>query len=308
MSISSRSAHNAGIHPIFVCDIVAFGDRRSENVQLYLRTELYSRLGRAFGNSGIALDDCYYEDRGDGLLLVPHPDVSADALVASVVNDLDGEIRRQHDVARSDARMRLRVAVSSGHVRWDRYGVAGTAVIQAFRLLEAPAFKRLVRDSGARLGVVVSDRLYGDIIRPDVGRANPADYERLRVEIKEMSTWGWVRLLGVPATPSRRPEILPEVVLGLAELLLELPLGASRDGRTALVDALPGALSRQIAREPDATTDAYCVLRPCVETSTGVSALLDTLRNLVPDPGALNSLEHALATLPWLADQDSADH
>jgi hypothetical protein len=259
-------------------------------------------MRRALDNSGLTFEDCYHEDRGDGLLLLPDPRASLDAMVTSVVDDLNGEVRRQNQVAAPEARIQLRVAVHSGPVHFDRYGVTSRDMIHAFRLLDAPAFKRRVRESGARLGAIISSRLYDDVVRPDVGRADPADYQRLRVEIKETRTWAWLRLLGLPDQGPMRtnPEVVPEDVLTLAQRLLELPFTASRGRRTALVDALPDDLADRIRRETEPLMDAYCIVRPCVETAAGAAALLNALRRLSPGPGSLGRLDRDLADLPWL--------
>jgi hypothetical protein len=300
MAISRQGRSASALRAILACDIVAFGERRPEQLQLYLRDQLYTRVDRALNESGFRFDDCYREDRGDGLFLLLRPDDSLDALVTSVVNGLDREIRRLNQVALADARMRLRVAMHSGQVHTDRHGVTGDAMIHTFRLLNAPRFKHRMRESGARLGAIISDRLYEDVVRPDVGMADPAAYERLRVETKETKTWGWVRLLGVPAPSQTSPGVVPADVLTLAEQLLELPFTASHDGRTTLVNALPDDLSRRMGREREPIMDAYCILRPCVETTAGVAALLATLKLRSPDTAVLGRLERELTALPWL--------
>ncbi|QXJ22229.1 hypothetical protein AGRA3207_003196 [Actinomadura graeca] len=300
LTISREGTPPSGNRAIVAGDIVGFGGRSPEHVQAHLREELYSRVRRALGRSGIPFDDCYREDRGDGLLLVLQPGADLDVLVTPVLQDLDAEIRRQNDIARPGARMRLRVALNVGPVRSDRYGVVGKAVVQTFRLLEAPGFKRRMHESGARLGTIISHRLYEDVVLPDSGKADPADHERLWVELKETRTWAWVRFFGVPDSTRARPGVVPDDVLSLAEELLRLPSAATQDMRTSLVGSLPDGLSGRIRRESAPIMDAYCILRPCVENSADAAAFLAALRRVSPGT-PLGRFEQALTALPWLA-------
>ncbi|TDD40550.1 hypothetical protein E1287_00835 [Actinomadura sp. KC06] len=291
------SARPAGQRAILACDIVAFGARRG-HVQRYLREQLYSRTRAALDSTGIPFDECYHEDRGDGLFLVPPPRSSVEGLVTSTVDRLEDEIRRQHDLARPGARLRLRVALDFGLILSDEYGVLGDTVIRAFRLLDAPLFKRRVQQSGARLSVILSDRLYEDVVRPDLGGPDPSDYERLRIRSKETRTRAWVRLLGVPPDRAPRSGVAFEDVSAVAAHLLGASPLDTAEGRDALVAALPFDLRAVILRQPDAMMDAYCILRPCVDDDRGRSALLYALGGLsLPHP-AFDDLQEAISELP----------
>lgn len=297
MPIPQISTRPAGRHAILACDIVAFSGRRG-HVQRYLRAELYSRTRVALDAAGIPFDDCYHEDRGDGFFLIPPSGSSVEGLVTGAVDRLGEEIRRQHDVARPGARMRLRVALNFGQVHSDDYGVLGDAVIRTFRLLDAPVFKQRVQQSGARLSVILSDRLYEDVVRPDLGGSDPSEYERLRIESKETRTRAWVRLLGVPPGGAPRPGIAFEDVSAIVERLLSTAPLDTAEGRDALVAALPKGLRTVIQRQPDAMMDAYCILRPCVDGTRGRSALLRALGALPLPPPAFTDLQVAISELP----------
>lgn len=62
---------------IFLADITAFGgNNRTDNDRQFLRTAMYAILECSFERSGIPWDNCYREDRGDGvqsLLVDPLP-------------------------------------------------------------------------------------------------------------------------------------------------------------------------------------------------------------------------------------------
>jgi hypothetical protein len=62
-----------------------------------------------------------------------------------------------------------------------------------------------VHRSGAYLAMIASDAVYDGIIRHAPGLVDPDDYAGMRVENKELSGTGWVRLVG-RATSVSRPE------------------------------------------------------------------------------------------------------
>ncbi|GAA2165008.1 hypothetical protein [Actinomadura napierensis] len=85
----------------------------------------------------------------------------------------------------------LRLAVHTGQVHRDEHGVAGTALVHLFRLLDAPAVKKTAADTGADLTMVVSDRLYTDATESG-GLIDPAAYTPHRITSKETRTRAWI--------------------------------------------------------------------------------------------------------------------
>lgn len=73
-------------HRSIVCvDVEGFGDRRRTNAdQVAVRDGLYGALREAFARSGVRWEDCYREDRGDGVLVLVPPQVPKTVLVARV--------------------------------------------------------------------------------------------------------------------------------------------------------------------------------------------------------------------------------
>jgi hypothetical protein len=63
-----------------VVDIAEF-TKRNEATQLYLHERLYEILPTAFNSAGIPWDNCFYQDRGDGTLVVLPPGISAKGLI-----------------------------------------------------------------------------------------------------------------------------------------------------------------------------------------------------------------------------------
>ncbi|MGH3239506.1 MAG: hypothetical protein ACRDNL_03945 [Spirillospora sp.] len=162
-----------------------------EHSQLHQRHQLYARLAEACEITRIPWWDCYREDRGDGALIIAPPEVPADAFLDPFAHHLTAVLRRHNRLASPAARLRLRVAVHAGHVNRDAHGVAGQAVLHLFRLLEAAAFRKALAGGSADLGLIVSDRLYGDATARG-GLINPDAYRPLRVSHKETRAKAWL--------------------------------------------------------------------------------------------------------------------
>ena len=150
-----------------------FSDPARTNLnQLAVRGALYRALTEAFGRSGIAWDGCISEDRGDGVLILVPPDVPKTRLLVGLPGILSAVVGRHNAGCAVPEQMRLRVAVHAGEVYRDAHGVAGTAINHAFRLVEAPALRSALDASPGVLALIVSDWLFGEVVRHDPsGRA-----------------------------------------------------------------------------------------------------------------------------------------
>jgi hypothetical protein len=166
-------------------DIIAFGDQhRDAALRRRLRTTMYGVLGDALTMTGLSLDDCYREDRGDGALVVASPDIDPDLLMDPLAHHLSVVLRRENRYTSPSTRLRLRVAVHHGHVEYDRHGVIGDISLELFRLLEARSFKNLFdARPDADLGLIVPDRLLTETAGRG-GLITPEAYRELRVTNK----------------------------------------------------------------------------------------------------------------------------
>ena len=98
------------------------------------------------------------------------------------------------------ARIRLRVAIHYGEVHLDDHGVFGADLNHVFRLLDAPALKKALAESGGDLGLVVSDYFYQSMIRRNLILIDPAAFRPVRVAVKVTRARAWLHLPGASAT------------------------------------------------------------------------------------------------------------
>ncbi|MEV4056277.1 tetratricopeptide repeat protein [Amycolatopsis sp. NPDC049688] len=179
---------------VLVVDVEGFGDHhRANHHQVAVRDTMYETLRRAFRKAGISWDTCYHEDRGDGVFVLAPPDtpksVFADVLPAALVEGLNAHNRR----AAPEERIRLRMALHAGEVRYDSHGVTAASVILTFRLADSQPLKTALANSPGVLAIMVSAWFFDEVVRhsPD---GSPGTYRPFVVEAKETHTIGWVCL------------------------------------------------------------------------------------------------------------------
>ncbi|MFG3282245.1 hypothetical protein [Streptomyces sp. NPDC048111] len=94
-------------------------------------------------------------------------------------------------------RIRLRLAIDVGVATDATLGHAGPAPVAVARYVNAPQLKAvLAAYTSADLAVIVSDRLYQDVVRLGNPGLDPAQYVRAHVQVKEFGGYGWIRVPG----------------------------------------------------------------------------------------------------------------
>jgi hypothetical protein len=190
---------------MFAVDIVGFSAAdRDDEVRLFLHQTLYRLLEQAFEDAQLGWSDCLREDRGDGVLMIVPALVPSVTVIGPLLNRLTAGLRRHNRVVTKAAQIQLRVAMHYGEVHLDDYGVAGSALIHVFRLLDAPVLKRALSASGGDLALIVSDYFYESVIRREPVLSDPAVFQRVRVAVKETRTHAWLHQPGVSVGASWR--------------------------------------------------------------------------------------------------------
>lgn len=193
----SEFAAAAAVHRgIVVVDVADFTHPGRTHVdQLCIRDAMYGALQRALEASGAGMTECEVEDRGDGILVLLPSEFPENRLVVDLPGALAAEVRRHNANSGGSSNFRMRMAVHAGKVHFDEHGVVGDAVNLAFRLIDAPSLKTLLRSSDGLLALVVSESFYDDVVR-DTPDAAPSSYARTRVEVKMTRAIGWMRMVG----------------------------------------------------------------------------------------------------------------
>lgn len=182
-------------------DLVAFGSpTRNEEHRRLIRREMYE-MTRA--SLQAVWDQCHYEDRGDGLLVLVPPSVPAVKILEYLLLALPIALKRHNRIYAKGAQIQLKVALDVGPVTADKVGVSGQVIINAARLLEASAFKAAMSTGHASLGVVVSDFVYQSAVSQAGYVTDPSDYDQIEVGLKQARLRAWMNLID-----SQSPEVI----------------------------------------------------------------------------------------------------
>jgi hypothetical protein len=213
---------------VVVVDVSAFGQRH-RIPQEEIRRGLYTALESAFEDCGLDWSATHHEDRGDGVFVLVPPDVPKSKVVDGVPHALLGKLRRYNATRTEEARIRLRIAITAGEVQQDEHGVVGDDVTLAFRLLDAEPLRDALARSTALFALIVSQRIFDDVIRQDPGM-DPSSFRRVDVDVKEVHGHAWLHVPpngSAPPPPPpkpgpkhRKPWKPPWARLGLTVLLL----------------------------------------------------------------------------------------
>jgi hypothetical protein len=187
---------------IIVIDIVGFsGPQRTHRDQLLIRTALYNALEHAFHQAGILWHECYREDRGDGVLILAPPHIPKEYLATRLPHALATTIARHNNRHCAPARIQVRLALHAGEITYDTHGVSSPALVHAFRLLDAPSFKKEVATFRALVGLIVSAWYFEEVIQQLHAHSPPA-FHRVRVHTRSAITIGWVTHVHTTPQPS----------------------------------------------------------------------------------------------------------
>jgi Cyclic nucleotide-binding domain len=178
---------------IMLSDVVGFGaGSRTDEDRRIIREALFSITHTVLQD----LPDAWsWDDRGDGLLTVVSPSVPTAKVVAHLHKELAAALEEHNRVYPDSARIQLRVAINVGPVASDIMGVSGEAIIVTARLVEAPVFKKAVRESGASLGIIASTFIYESVLRHGPYLEG---YSEIPVDVKESSLLAWMKLFDRP--------------------------------------------------------------------------------------------------------------
>lgn len=182
---------------ILITDITGFSaPARTDADRRFLMEAMYGHLEDAFAASGLDPSGFHTEDRGDGALVIVPPTTPTEAVVDPMLAHLAAALRRHNRRAAEATRMRLRAALHVGPVQRGPKGVSGMSIITAHRMVDAPAVKKRVAETGADLAFVVSDFVFETVIASAPGFVDPHRYERVRIRLKETSRSAWLTLEG----------------------------------------------------------------------------------------------------------------
>lgn len=171
--------------------------RRNDLGQSQLQADLVRLLDMAATAAGLRRAGWHRQASGDGELAMLPPDEPEAAVLDGFVRALAMLLFGNNQDRRPDDRLRLRLAVDHGPVDPAANGYAGHTIVAVSRLVNAQASRVALTASHADLAVVVSDRVYTDLVLGGRTAVTPPEFRRISVRDKEFAEHAWLRVPGV---------------------------------------------------------------------------------------------------------------
>ncbi|MFI6705500.1 hypothetical protein ACIBF7_03650 [Nonomuraea sp. NPDC050478] len=166
-------------------------DLRHDSIQ----SGLAQVMDRGAREAGLRRETWARQEAGDGeVIILPEGEPEL-----RVIDDLIRRVRkalRDHNRdRRDDARLRIRVSIGHGVVKRGAMGFVGQVVVTICRLLDARAARAALKaNPRADLVLILTDRLYEDVVRQLHTSYRPESFTRLEVPTKERTeiAWMWI--------------------------------------------------------------------------------------------------------------------
>jgi class 3 adenylate cyclase len=182
---------------------------RLDPVKAELRQALYDLFDQALHSAGIhRRHRDPFIDRGDGLLALIHPvDQASKPILLNHAVPALSQLLSEYNASPARAecphhQLRVRVVVHAGEIHYDGNGCFGEALDIAFRLLDAPGVKKVLRAAADPLTLVISEDIYRTIVRHGYNGIDPhAFHPLIRVRVAGHRYPGWVHAPHETAQP-----------------------------------------------------------------------------------------------------------
>jgi class 3 adenylate cyclase len=181
---------------IIACDIEGSTTRTNPG-RAVLREDMYDLLESALLTCEVT-EDLHepFFDRGDGAMIMVRPAdrVPKTVLLNTFVPRLS-EMLTEHAAVNPGRRFRLRIAIHSGEVHFDRRGTFGEDIDITFRLLNSPVLKKRLLRTAAPLVLAVSEYIHDSVVRHGYAGIDDRDFEpSIEVVVAGQVRRGWVRV------------------------------------------------------------------------------------------------------------------
>ncbi|MFE9422677.1 hypothetical protein ACFYNO_06930 [Kitasatospora sp. NPDC006697] len=165
--------------------------------QRAVQAELARVMRAAAELSGLDHAKWVTQPQGDQEFAVLPGGTPEPVVLSDFVSHLAAELGGYNAIRPEARRMRLRLAIDTGVAATAALGFSGPAPIAVARYLSAPEVAQaLAKTRSASLVVVISDRLYQDVVKSRLNGLDPQQYRRIHVERKGFGGYGWVQLPG----------------------------------------------------------------------------------------------------------------
>ena len=175
---------------------------RPDPVKGELRNKTYELFEVALRRAGVGKrHHDRFIDRGDGILALIRPvDQVPKAILVNRAVPVLHQLLAEYNSSlprhsQPQRQLRVRVVVHAGEVHYDANGCFGEALDVAFRLLDAAAVKRTLRELADPLILVISGDIHSSVVRHGYDGIDDQAFQQLvRVQVAGRRYPGWIRI------------------------------------------------------------------------------------------------------------------
>jgi hypothetical protein len=146
------------------CDLEHYS-RRPDNGQIEAQRAMARLLSEAGERGALERAQWLTQPQGDGELALLPPGVDEARVITGLWRELRDGLHRYNRYASTPARLRMRIAVHEGQTYIADNGFAGDAINTVCRLRDCAEIKNALSASDGDLVLIVSDRIFYDVIR-----------------------------------------------------------------------------------------------------------------------------------------------
>ncbi|MBA9002991.1 hypothetical protein [Thermomonospora cellulosilytica] len=174
-------------HLLTSVDATGYG-RRTDRGQARLQRGMLTVLGEAAEGAGLDRSTWDRQVAGDGELAVLPDDQPEPRVVDDYVRHLEAALRRYNRGVHGDQRLRLRLAIHYGPALRGAESYDGRGVVEVSRLCDSAPLRAALKETGADLAVIVSDRVFHDVVDGEHTSLSASDFRKVQVKVKEFAT------------------------------------------------------------------------------------------------------------------------
>jgi hypothetical protein len=193
-----------GVRRMCVAGDLEHYSRRPDNGQVEAQRAM-ARMLREAGERG-ALERAQWltQSQGDGELALLPPGVDEARVITALWREMREGLHRYNRHASAAARLRMRIAVHEGQTYIADNGFAGDAINTVCRLRDCAEVKEALSASDSDLVLIVSDRIFYDIIRGHDAHDLPASaFTEVNVTMLDKAFQARAFIFSGPASAAR---------------------------------------------------------------------------------------------------------
>ncbi|GAA3749430.1 hypothetical protein [Salinactinospora qingdaonensis] len=181
--------------PMIATDAKGFGSADDQR-QLAIQSGLRAVPEQAAERSGLCREGWDTQFTGDGELAVL-PREAREAVVADeYVRAFAAELAHYNRDLRSEARLRVRMAIHFGNAVPSAEGYRGQGVVAVSRLVDSDVLRAALDVSGADLVVALSNQVFEDTVLQGYTTVSAEEFRGVNVREKEFVAQAWIRVPG----------------------------------------------------------------------------------------------------------------